>query len=112
MVEAIFSMKAISIFFVVIFSVTLIYSLHTSTINNTGLVSAWHLDEGSGTAARDSVAMSTNTATVLTPVWITGRDHFALNFNGSSDYMQIFNQPYFSAANNGISYFVSVKICI
>ncbi|UCD15472.1 MAG: DUF2341 domain-containing protein [Candidatus Omnitrophota bacterium] len=54
-----------------------------------GLVGLWHFNEGSGMSAQDS-SPSNNTGTLVnTPVWIAGKFGRALNFDGTSDYVNI-----------------------
>ena len=51
------------------------------------VVSYWRLEEGIGTTANDSVG--SNTGVVHGASWVAGQVGTALNFNGSSNYVQI-----------------------
>ncbi len=53
----------------------------------TGLVGHWKLDEGTGIKANDSSASVNSGTLVGGPTWTTGKLGKALNFNGSSQYI-------------------------
>jgi len=49
----------------------------------TGLVSLWHLSEGTGTTANDS--KGTNHGTIYGATWVNGKLGYALDFDGTDD---------------------------
>lgn len=59
----------------------------TSTLRN-GLVAYWAFNEGTGTAVADS-SDNDNSGVVVGATWVTGHSGYALQFNGTSDSVQI-----------------------
>jgi endonuclease/exonuclease/phosphatase family metal-dependent hydrolase len=63
-----------------------------TTPPNPGLVGHWKFDEGSNTTAADSAGGATGTL-VNSPVWTNGKIGGALRFNGTTQFVQVLNQP-------------------
>ena len=88
-------------------SVTLSNTLKNSTASHpldiplTGLISAWHLDENTGTTASD--AAGSHHGTISNASWTTGIRGSALAFNGSTSLVQIPNAG-FDPVGNSISF--------
>ncbi|MEM4484211.1 MAG: CCXG family PEP-CTERM protein, partial [Candidatus Methanomethylicia archaeon] len=55
--------------------------------NESGLISSWHFNEGSGTIAFDSSGNNNNGNLVNDPTWADGKFGRALNFDGTNDYV-------------------------
>ncbi|MDO8715791.1 MAG: LamG-like jellyroll fold domain-containing protein, partial [Dehalococcoidales bacterium] len=53
------------------------------------LVGYWKFNEGSGSFASDSSTYNNNGSLINTPVWVPGISGTALNFNGSTQYVNI-----------------------
>ncbi|RJS73797.1 hypothetical protein CW714_02500, partial [Methanophagales archaeon] len=70
-------------------------SAHTFTVEEipptprTGLVGLWHFDEGAGTTAGDSSGNNNNGTLIDNPDWVDGKIGKALEFNGSTNYVEI-----------------------
>ncbi|MEM5812070.1 MAG: DUF2341 domain-containing protein, partial [Candidatus Aenigmatarchaeota archaeon] len=60
--------------------------------NETGLISSWHFNEGSGTIALDSSGNNNNGNLVNGPTWVNGKFGKALSFDGVNDYVSTTNQ--------------------
>lgn len=58
--------------------------------SNLGLVGYWNFDEGAGTVAGDSSG-SGNHGTITGATWVDGKRGKALDFNGTSDFVDLFN---------------------
>ena len=56
-----------------------------------GPVSNWRFDEGSGTSALDSGTAGITGSLANSPTWVTGMFSGALNFNGTSSYVNLNN---------------------
>lgn len=61
-----------------------------------GMIGHWKLDEGSGTTAADSASGGSNGTLTGGPVWASGTDGNAIDFDGTNDYVDI---PLTSALN-------------
>ncbi|MEZ4156368.1 MAG: LamG domain-containing protein [Candidatus Paceibacterota bacterium] len=77
--------------FVVLSVVVLVPKAHAGILyspqNNLGLVGYWNFEDGSGTTVTDQSGNG-NTGTLTgTPDWVNGHRGTALDFNGSSDYV-------------------------
>lgn len=83
----------------------------TQTINpdivTDNLVGYWPLNEGQGTLAADSSAIGHNGTLTNGPTWVSGQDGFAVNLDGTNDYINVgnysdydfeYNQPFSMAA--------------
>ncbi|MBI4127699.1 MAG: DUF2341 domain-containing protein, partial [Parcubacteria group bacterium] len=55
--------------------------------NETGLVGSWHLNEGSGTSAKDSSGQLNDGTLTNGPTWTTGKYGNGLSFDGVNDYV-------------------------
>ena len=53
------------------------------------LVAHWKLDDGSGTVAIDSSGNGHDGTLMGDPQWVAGKSGGALEFNGSSDYVEV-----------------------
>jgi len=73
------------------FNVTL-YAQSQETINETGLVGYWKLDEGSGTTAYDSSGYN-NHGIIYGASWTSGKVNSALSFDGVDDYVDCGTDP-------------------
>src|SRR3989344_1315771 len=72
-----------------------------SGVDNTGLVGYWAFEEGVGTRAEDS-SDNNNTGTLTTmdnSDWVTGKVGGALDFDGSSDFVDVGNNASLVTAN-------------
>ena len=68
-------------------------NLSTTSDLQTGLISYWKLDEGSGLTAYDSSGNG-NTGTLINgPLWVNGKYGKALDFDGGNDYVSIPDSP-------------------
>lgn len=80
-----------------IFMVVSIWSLSLQAED--GLIGSWRFDEGSGTvAADDSGNGNDGTLYNMSTPWITGRYNYALNFDGSDDYVDCGNDSIFNVS--------------
>lgn len=58
-------------------------------INSNGLMGYWTFAEGAGTIAHDSTANSNSGSLINSPLWVAGLQKYALQFDGSSNYLNI-----------------------
>ena len=65
----------------------------TVTVNNSGLVAHWQLNEGSGTGALDSSGNGNNGTLLNGPNWGTGQVGGGLTMDGIDDVMRVFDHP-------------------
>lgn len=61
------------------------------TPNSSGLVGYWSFDEGAGTTAHDYSGSGNHGALVNSPQWVDGVKGKCLKFNGSNQYINLFN---------------------
>jgi hypothetical protein len=68
-------------------------NVSTSTINDSHLVGWWKLDDGNGTAARDSSSGAHDGNLMNGPQWVqdSGQSGMCLQFNGSNQYVDLGN---------------------
>jgi len=59
--------------------------------NNLGLVGYWNFNEGTSTVATDFSGNGYNATLVNAPTWVAGKMGSALNFNGTTQYVQLPN---------------------
>ena len=66
----------------------------------TGLIGAWHLNEGTGTTAANAVSGAPTGTVVNGPVWVTGFDvtNTALQFDGTNDHVTFGAAPALGAS--------------
>jgi hypothetical protein len=103
------SLSSYSILFVFFFSFSLVFSLALFSEKahadiTTGLVGHWTLDEGTSTTANDTSG-NNNTGTLINnPSWVTGHvGNGALNFDGSTKYVEATNSPSLSISGNQLT---------
>ena len=70
-----------------LFSLALMLSLFFVSATEAEMVGWWRLDEGSGTAANDSSGYGNHGTLVSNPQWVVGVAGGALEFNGTSDFV-------------------------
>lgn len=61
--------------------------------NNLGLVGYWPFDEGHGTQAGDFSGNGRNGTLINSPQWVAGKVGGALDFNGSTTYVELPTEP-------------------
>ncbi|MEN6427959.1 MAG: LamG domain-containing protein, partial [Phycisphaerales bacterium] len=66
---------------------------HAAVAGQAGLVGHWRFDEGQGTTAFDSSGNGLDGTLRGNPTWVAGVVGGALSFNGSSDYVEVPNNP-------------------
>jgi hypothetical protein len=69
--------------------ISLVLVLGMAVSSSADLVAHWKFDEGSGNTAHDTSGNGNDGTFVGDPVWMTGRAGGALEFNGSSDYIEV-----------------------
>jgi len=69
--------------------ISLVLVLGMAVNSSADLVAHWKFDEGSGNIAHDASGNGNDGTLVGDPVWTTGRTGGALEFNGSSDYIEV-----------------------
>lgn len=76
---------------IIVITYTPLHATFTRPPNNLGLVGYWSLDEGSGTTATDFSGSGYTGTITGTPNWVNGRFGKALNFDASSNYIDLGN---------------------
>jgi len=61
----------------------------SAKIDSKSIVGMWLFDEGEGKVAKDSSANKNDGKPIGNPKWVEGRFGKALDFNGSSDYVEV-----------------------
>lgn len=74
-----------------------------------GVVGYWRLDDGSGATAFDSSAKNHDGNLVNNPVWIDGKSNKALDFDGTTKYVEIVDSPDFDLTQQGFTYVAWIK---
>jgi hypothetical protein len=72
----------------------------TKPINNLGLTGYWKFDEGAGTTIGDSSGHGNTGTLISAPTWTSGKLGGALNFNGSSAYVNLGNPSSLSTSGS------------
>ena len=103
-------MKKIFLFLLAFFSIVQANTFHVTSWGVKGLVGAWHLDEGRGLFLNNSSEYPYSGALGGGVAWVTGRDKYALNFDGSDDFVDLSSGSQFSPANNPVTYIVSIRM--
>lgn len=62
-----------------------------AAVSNAGLVAYWPLDENAGTKAQDYSGRNNTATLVASPTWSAGHNAYALNFNGTTQYLTVPN---------------------
>ena len=70
-------------------SFALVLGLLLTSVAKANLVAWWKLDETSGTIAHDSSGNGNDGTLAGDPQWVAGKSGGALEFNGSSDYIEV-----------------------
>jgi len=81
--------KGLSIIFSCLILASLMFTVQTYAIDSANIAGAWLFDEGSGDVANDSSTNDNNGKLVGDPQWVDGVFGTALDFNGTSDYVEI-----------------------
>lgn len=83
----------------------LVFSSHINHGWNTDLVGFWRLDEGNGSTAFDSTGNGHDGALIQNPIWVddspNGVNDFSLEFNGSTNYVEVPPSPSFVITKEG-----------
>jgi prepilin-type N-terminal cleavage/methylation domain-containing protein len=74
-----------------------------------GLVGYWKLNEGTGTSAADNSAEGNNGTLVNGPTWVDGKSGKALNFDGTTKYVEVLDSPDFDVSQKGFTYMAWIK---
>jgi hypothetical protein len=82
-------MKMMVIFFGLIPLTLMLFAVQGDAVDKQSLVGAWLFDEGSGNTVRDMSGNSNDGELNGNPQWSEGKFGKALDFNGSSDYMEV-----------------------
>lgn len=79
--------------------------------NRGGPMAHWQMDENTGTAVNDSSGNSYTGTLNGTPDWTSGKYNYAINFDGSTNYVQVSDNTYlrFDASTQDFSLFAWVK---
>lgn len=64
-----------------------------------GLLGHWKLDEGSGTTTADATTNNVTGTLVNGPTWVAGRAGFAVDLDGSNDYVNVGNPVHLRLTN-------------
>ncbi|MHC4701684.1 MAG: LamG domain-containing protein [Planctomycetota bacterium] len=69
--------------------ISLVLVLGTAGVSSADLVAHWKFDTGSGSVAYDTSGNGNDGSFVGDPQWVAGKSGGALEFNGSSDYLEV-----------------------
>ncbi|MBW7989653.1 MAG: LamG domain-containing protein [Planctomycetes bacterium] len=68
-------------------------TLHAIPVTDSSLIGWWKFDEGSGTIALDNSGYGNHGTFTGDPQWVTGYDGYALEFDGSGDFLDCGANP-------------------
>ncbi|MHC4700363.1 MAG: hypothetical protein ACYTFQ_07290, partial [Planctomycetota bacterium] len=69
--------------------ISLVLVLGTAGSSSADLVAHWKFDTGSGSVAYDTSGNGNDAGFVGDPQWVPGKSGGALEFDGSSDYLEV-----------------------
>jgi arylsulfatase A-like enzyme len=83
-------------------------AMHAAPIPTDNLLGYWKLDEMNGTTTVDNSGNGNNGALVGNPAWTAGKVNGALNFNGTTDYVNIPDSPKFDMKDFSVSAWINI----